>query len=334
MRTNLKKVATIVIFVVFAVFATSCTVTTEPSRHEHSFTSSWSCDEEYHWKVANCEHADEIFGKEKHFFNEGAVTEPTFEADGFVVYSCTVCSFAKTEPGEPKKQHSFAASLSYDQKMHWYACLDEGYEGIRKDESVHVLTETSFSEASGEAVYSCECGYEEKFLRTTVTETPLADVPVYYGQKLKDISLTGGKANVEGEFSWATPEQEVVEGGEYVVVFTPTSPDYAAVSSVVSLDAEWLIVTVSVGDNGSASHSGAVSVKYGEGLIVTIAPNGGYSVGAVTVNGEPQIGINREIVLENITEPQSVAVTFTEIKQGDLPFTLINVSGTPNAYYY
>ena len=128
MRTNLKKVATIVIFAIIAVFATACAVTIEPPRHEHSFTSAWSCDEEYHWKVANCEHADEIFGKEKHLFNEGAVTEPTFEADGFVVYSCTVCSFAKTELGEPKKQHSFAASLSYDQKTHWYACLDEGYD--------------------------------------------------------------------------------------------------------------------------------------------------------------------------------------------------------------
>lgn len=333
-RTNLKKVAFIVIFVIITVFAAACSVKPEPPRHEHSFVSAWSCDEENHWRVADCEHTDEIFGKEKHSFNEGTVTEPTFEADGFVVYSCTVCSFAKTESGEPKKMHSFASSLSYDQKTHWYACLDEGYEGIRKDESLHILTETSFSEESGEAVYSCECGYEEKFLRTTVTATPSVDLPVYYGQKLTDLPLTGGKANVEGEFVWASPEQEVVEDGEYLVVFTPTSPDYAAVSSFVSLDAEWLTVTVLLGENGSATHSGVVTVKYGGSLTVTVTPDGGYSVGAVTVNGEPQTGINREVALENITEPQTIAVTFAEIEQGELPFSLTFVSGTPDAYYY
>lgn len=45
--------------------------------HEHTYSSEWSMDMEYHWREATCEHTDEMADKGSHSFSNG---------------SCTVCS--------------------------------------------------------------------------------------------------------------------------------------------------------------------------------------------------------------------------------------------------
>ncbi len=63
-----------------------------PPSHEHSFESSWSVDDTYHWYKATCEHTDVVKDKAEHSKDSGLVTkEPSISEDGEKVFSCSVC---------------------------------------------------------------------------------------------------------------------------------------------------------------------------------------------------------------------------------------------------
>ena len=78
---------------VFLCLAVSCkNDPSTPPSHEHSFESSWSVDDTYHWHKATCEHTDVVKDKAEHSKDSGVVTkEPSISEDGEKVFSCSVC---------------------------------------------------------------------------------------------------------------------------------------------------------------------------------------------------------------------------------------------------
>ena len=103
----------------------------EPAKqeHQHTFSSEWEKDDDYHWHVATCEHTDEISGYTRHiwgkFVNNG---------NGTATYTCKVCnkkvtkalpsviSMVNTGPGEDASKgvviswHSITTGSSLEYK--------------------------------------------------------------------------------------------------------------------------------------------------------------------------------------------------------------------------
>ena len=66
--------------------------------HQHTFATTYSKDDTYHWYAATCEHEDEVKDKQEHNWNEGEVTmKPTVDEKGEKTYTCSVCKATKTE---------------------------------------------------------------------------------------------------------------------------------------------------------------------------------------------------------------------------------------------
>ncbi len=63
---------------------------------QHTYSSSWSYDDDYHWYAATCGHDSK--DKAAHSWDNGVVTtEPTDLSDGVRTYTCAVCGKTKTE---------------------------------------------------------------------------------------------------------------------------------------------------------------------------------------------------------------------------------------------
>lgn len=68
------------------------------SINNHTYSTDWTHDDNYHWHAATCEHADAISGKAQHSWNSGVVTkDATCIENGEKTYTCTVCGATKTE---------------------------------------------------------------------------------------------------------------------------------------------------------------------------------------------------------------------------------------------
>ncbi len=63
-------------------------------EHEHTFSSEWSYNEQYHWKEATCGHADVFDDYGEHIFNNG---------------TCTVCGYERSSSGHEHELTRFAA---------------------------------------------------------------------------------------------------------------------------------------------------------------------------------------------------------------------------------
>lgn len=82
------------------------TVKAEGTKLAHSFSNSWSSDDNYHWHAATCTHTDQISAKEEHQWNAGVtVTEPTETEEGTKRFTCVVCGTTKVE-AIPKINHT------------------------------------------------------------------------------------------------------------------------------------------------------------------------------------------------------------------------------------
>lgn len=330
-----KMTALILAFSFVTSIATLAACSVKSSTHTHTFSEEWTFDETYHWHSAECAHLNETEDKAEHTFDDGTETGATFESEGYITYRCTVCDYEKQVVTSPVLEHNYSDTLTHDNgDTHWYACIDEGYESLKKGESTHNLIETDYDETTGYATYSCECGFTKQYLRTEITSLPtVADSTVYIGQKLADVALTGGTGSVDGTFAWSAPETVIEASGDYNVTFTPDDDSYAPVTGTVAITATQLTITVTVGENGSASETGTVNVNYDSSLTVTFTPDSGYEVETLTVDGN-SVAATDSYTFENITANHTLDVTFAEQIKEELPFTLTYVSGTENAYTF
>ena len=131
--TGIKIVATFVT----SILLFSCTPTAP--AHEHTFSTEWSHDETYHWHESTCWH-DVVSDKEEHTYTQTTI-EPTYESDGYIKYTCSVCGYFYTEKNADKLEHHYATIWNHNEEKHWHDCTDEGYENLKGDEADHIFGE-------------------------------------------------------------------------------------------------------------------------------------------------------------------------------------------------
>ncbi|MCR5309066.1 MAG: 5'-nucleotidase C-terminal domain-containing protein [Bacilli bacterium] len=67
-------------------------------NHEHTFSSTYDYDNQYHWRKATCEHTDEKADYSKHNFGEWrTVIQPTEEENGKKMRTCKTCSYIESQ---------------------------------------------------------------------------------------------------------------------------------------------------------------------------------------------------------------------------------------------
>lgn len=68
------------------------------AKKDHTYSSEWSIDENYHWHAATCAHTNEVSEKAEHTWDNGTVSTPAkCNSKGVMTYTCTVCNTTKTE---------------------------------------------------------------------------------------------------------------------------------------------------------------------------------------------------------------------------------------------
>ena len=69
-----------------------------PAEHTHTYDTEWENDENYHWHKATCEHTSEVSDKGEHVWDAGVETEEaTYDSEGEMLFTCTVCGKTYTE---------------------------------------------------------------------------------------------------------------------------------------------------------------------------------------------------------------------------------------------
>jgi len=328
------------------------------SSHEHTYSPFWSKNDEYHWKVSDCEHAGLITQQGEHIWEQSNSVSATFTSQGYIDYTCSVCDYTKREYTS-KLEHNYSSEWSSDEVTHWHACTDTGYEYLKKDESAHtktnqVILSYATADSVGRARYTCGV-CEKVFEADVLIEITINSLPqasgAYIGQELGDISLNGGSASIDGTFEWANPNQIITQSQNYAVNFVPTeSSKYQTLSAEIFVSAEQLTATITVGEGGTSNHSGVVNLNYGDSLELEFTPNENYEIDTLVVNGK-SVTANASYTLSNITANASVSVTFKKQEQtsssssssvgsnsssssntSNLTYTVTFVSGTAGAY--
>ena len=314
------------------------------SKLEHTYSNELMYNETHHWYACLDKGYDDLkSGEKEHDFTKGEVTPATYESEEYTTYLC-ICGYSKKEVTAPKLEHNYSNRLSYDDTHHWYACTDSGYEKLRKNNEAHIDTNEEILHAttdttSGLARYTCQiCGhvYEKTiYLKTEILSAPsVQESTIYIGQALKEIELVGGEANALGTFVWTNGDQIITESGEYEVAFIPNEIDvYETLNTMVYINANQLSVTVVADESGTTNKTGTTDVYYNSSFTVEITPNNGYKIKEIIVDGISK-EITTIVTLENITSSHTIEILFEEIVEESLPFELIYVSGTDNAYIF
>lgn len=88
-KYSFKKIFIIFLFSLVFINLVSCN---NGTKHEHTYSSIWSSDEQYHWHSATCSHTDMVSDKQVHIWDEGKIIkEVTDESDGTILYTCLTC---------------------------------------------------------------------------------------------------------------------------------------------------------------------------------------------------------------------------------------------------
>ncbi len=164
----MKKKSICTVLAVSLVFVLSILVLTACNpKHTHTYDSTkWATDENNHWHPATCGHNDLKKDVAAHTFDEGRITvEPTEEADGEKVLTCTVCKYEKKK-AIPKLDHTHKFDESRwetDDDYHWHPATC-GHADATKDKAMHVfdagvITTAPTETTEGVKTYTCEvCG--------------------------------------------------------------------------------------------------------------------------------------------------------------------------------
>ena len=171
----------IVTFLLAALFVSSCSngnsqnvpsinVESTATVHVHTYSEDFSYDETHHWNESTCGHEDAVI-KVEHNFKE-KVTAPTYEEKGYTIYTCEDCGYSYVSDETDVLEHNYSTNLTYNETHHWYSCVDEGYEHLKKGEEPHKyktkVTDPTY-ETKGYTTYTCEsCGYSYKGNETEV----------------------------------------------------------------------------------------------------------------------------------------------------------------------
>ena len=163
------------------------------------------------------------------------------------------------------------------------------------------------------------------------------------------VSFQGSATDPDGDalnYAWAFGDgaTAAVQGpvshtystaGTYAATFTATDTHAASASATRTITVNpnaptTFTITASAGANGTISPSGGVTVNSGASQSFAIAPNAGYNVSAVNVDGVGQ-GAIASYTFSNVTANHTIAATFAAASTGS-GFTEGFNTGTKTAY--
>lgn len=154
----------------------------------HTYSDTWSHNDQQHWQAATCEHSSERIKIADHIWDGGVVTvQPTGSTKGERTFTCVVCKLTRKEAMEPTThQHTFADNWSGNESYHWKVATCE-HKTEMKDFGVHawnggVVTSQASHYTNGEVLYTCAtCGLSK---RETIPATHVYDQRVASAQYL------------------------------------------------------------------------------------------------------------------------------------------------------
>ncbi len=126
----------------------------------------------------------------------------------------------------------------------------------------------------------------------------------------------------EGEnFTFTVVPDNCYEVASVTVNGTPVTPTnniytISNVTEAQSINATFGLISYSVttsAGNGGSITGAPTSVNCGEGYTFSVTPNDCYEVASVTVNGTPVTPTNNIYTISNVTEPQSINATLSQI---------------------
>ena len=133
-----------------------------------TFSSEYDHDETNHWHNANnLSYGNVRDGVEAHSYDT-EVIEPTFETEGYTIYTCNVCGYSYIGDRVDPLAHNYSSDYQHDEHHHWRPCIDEGYETTESiDYAAHnygdwVVDVEPQMDVEGSKHRICQtCGYRE-----------------------------------------------------------------------------------------------------------------------------------------------------------------------------
>lgn len=185
-RKQLLPILLVVVLTLsLAVAFTACN-----NQHEHTYSTEWAADADYHWHEATCNDTREVKDRGQHSFNE----------DG----RCTVCNY--------QHEHTFSKEWKNNGTYHWHEATCE-HEDEKSDMNAH---------AYGEDGKCTVCGYEKPVISehqhsyseqwTTDSDYHWHEATCEHEDEINDLGAhsygNDGKCTVCGHEKPAKPEHE------------------------------------------------------------------------------------------------------------------------------
>lgn len=158
----------------------------------HAYGEEWKKDASGHWHESTCDAiapTHEVMKKDfdTHTFDEGRINvEPTEDANGEKVYTCTVCKYEKKEV-IPQLDHTHKFDMTkweYDEKHHWHPSTC-GHVDAKEGTAEHTFSEWSVKTEADYGVNRVEqrdctiCGFhEEKTIEGTLIPPKAREITV------------------------------------------------------------------------------------------------------------------------------------------------------------
>ena len=142
-------------------------VNPKPVTHVHTYSNTWSYNDEQHWHAATCEHTDEKADLANHEFdNWTTVREPTTTSDGLKYRYCKICNYRQEEI-IPVHTHTFDNSRwEKNETSHWHPATCghdvKGSEGAHEFSDWGVVTPATTTSEGLEARTCRICSYKEE----------------------------------------------------------------------------------------------------------------------------------------------------------------------------
>lgn len=145
-----------------------------------------------------------------------------------------------------------------------------------------------------------------------VTINPVPEVSITENGNQLTANATSGTGNYS--YLWSannatTQSINISQDGNYCVTITDANECSASECSNTTLPD--IDITISETEHGSIN--GETSAEYGSDYTFTVTPDNCYEVASVTVNGTPVTPTNNIYTIANVTEPQSINATFSQI---------------------
>ena len=123
----------------------------------HTYSTEWTYDETGHWHECTYDGCTQTSDYAVHTF-ESSVTAPTYTAQGYTTYTCSVCGYNYKANYTDALEHNYdTTTWAHNSLGHYHACTDEGYEDLYTDFEAHTWNDGVVNE--NEITYTCTtCG--------------------------------------------------------------------------------------------------------------------------------------------------------------------------------